>query len=97
MSVGATGVGTAAAVAAAIAQAIKASGVLVSIEPASFVDLLLLEEHPLVVVAPRGWRGRKFRYLCGIRGLAFYTDTDEPLELPPEADLISAGKIWIPG
>ncbi len=98
MSAGAAGGAGAAAAAAAIANAIKASGVLVRVESEDFVNLLLLEERPLVVVATgRWWSGYRHRHLAGLRGLAFVADTDAPIPLPNHVDVIEADKIWIPG
>jgi hypothetical protein len=46
--------GAAAAHAAAVARAIKASGAVVQMEPNDFLVLLSKSDHPLVVQA-RGW------------------------------------------
>ena len=86
----------AAAAAAAIAQAIKASGVLVQLLPEEFSKLLAIADEPLVVHAPaRGMFARRHRYLMSYRGLAFYTASLEPLDLGG-ADVIIAKSIWIP-
>jgi len=83
--------------AAVVAQAIKASGVLVRVEAEDFVNLLLLEERPLVVVAEgRWWSGYRHRHMAGLRGLAFIADTDAPIPLPDHVDVVPAGRIWIP-
>jgi len=88
--------GAAGAAAAAIANAIKASGAIVSVEPADFAGLLARTENPLVVVAPAGWFGSRLKYLTSYKGLVFFTKSVEPISLPPGAELIKAGKIWIP-
>ena len=78
------GAGGGAAAAAAIANAIKASGVLVKMEVADFLGILAREERPTVVVATTKivLVGAKTRYLTSWRGLAFWCETKEPLELP---------------
>ncbi len=89
------GAGVAAAQ-AAIARAIKASGILVQIEPEAFVDFAAFSDDPLIVRAKAGWRKHKLRYLMPYRGLAFYCDVHEPLQLPSQAHVIDAMKIWVP-
>jgi hypothetical protein len=89
--------GAAGAAAAAIAQAIKASGVLVRLEPAEFMKVVGRVPDPLVVVATGGLFTKNFQYLTSYKGLAFYTKSDEPLELPATAEVIAAKGIWIPG
>jgi hypothetical protein len=85
------------AAAAAIAQAIKASGVLVSVEPAEFLKIAGRVPEPLVVTAKGGLFTKNYRYLVGYKGLAFYTKSNEPLPLPAGAEAIAAKRIWIPG
>ncbi|MHC4201719.1 MAG: hypothetical protein ACYSU0_17165 [Planctomycetota bacterium] len=87
----------AAGAAAAIAQAIKASGAIVSLEPMEFEKLLGRAESPLVVAATGGWFSTHYKYIMGHRGLAFYTKSPEPLRLPEGADVVTARAIWIPG
>lgn len=88
--------GGAGAAAAAIAQAIKASGVLVRVEPSEFSNLLRRAEQPLVVVSESGIFGTSYRYLMSYRGLAFYTKSRDPLTLG-SAEVVRAGRIWVPG
>lgn len=87
----------AAAHAAIIAQAIKASGVLVRVEPAEFLRLVNQQEDPLVVRAQGGVFKRYWRYLMGYKGLAFVADTPDQLPLPGRAQVLDAKQIWIPG
>ena len=94
---GASGGSTAAAAAAAIAQAIKASGAIVSVEPSHFEAILKRSEVPLVVSAEGGVFSKKHYYLTPYKGLVFYTKTQAPLPLPRNAELITAKKIWVPG
>ena len=86
----------AAAHAAAIAQAIKASGVLVRVEPTDFVRILYRQDEPLVVRAPAGFWQRGWRYLTTYKGLAFFTKSPEPLALSGRTEVIEAKAIWIP-
>lgn len=77
-------------------QAIKASGAIVQVEPEEFRRMLDRSESPLVVVAPGGFLGNGFRYLTSHKGLAFFTKSDEPISLPPRAEVIHAKKISVP-
>jgi hypothetical protein len=86
-----------AAAAAAIARAIKASGVLVRLDPVEFLKILGRVPDPLVVAATGGVFTKNYQYLVGYKGLAFYTKSAEPLQLPASAEVIAAKSIWIPG
>ena len=83
--------------AARIADAIKASGVLVRVTPEDFASILGRSENPLVVVAEGGVFSRNYQYLTSYKGLAFHTKATTPLTLPAGAALIAAGTIWMPG
>lgn len=83
--------------AAAIVEASKASGTVVSVPPEGFLEILRKSENPLVVVASGGVFGKKLDYLTSYKGLCFYTRSSEPLQLPSRAETVSAKKIWIPG
>ena len=85
------------AAAAAIIQAIKASGVIVRVEPEEFSKLMNRVKDPLIVVAEGGVFTKNYQYLVGYKGLAFYTKSAEPLQLPASAEVIAAKSIWIPG
>ena len=87
----------AAAAAAAIAQVIKASGVIVKVDPSNFLRILDRQTEPLVVSAPAWFLGRKFRYLTSYKGLAFFVHSTTALKLPGTCEVIQAKKIWIPG
>jgi len=86
-----------AAAAAAIAQAIKASGVIVRVEPDDFLGILERQEGPLVVHATGGIFTTNYQYLTSYKGLAFFTKSGYPINLPGGAELVQAKKIWIPG
>jgi len=88
--------GAAAAAAAAIAQAIKASGVLVSLAPEEFSKILRRIENPLVVSAQGGVFTKNYQYLVSYRGLAFFTKSPAPVDLPASCEVVSAKSIFIP-
>ncbi len=88
---------SAAIAAAEVAQAIKASGVIVNMEPPEFLSMLDKVEMPLVITATGGTINKNYQYLFGHKGLAFFTKSSEKLPLPLEAEIIKAKKIWIPG
>lgn len=80
----------------AIANAIKASGAIVSVEPGDFDAILRKTEAPLVVCAQGGVFSTKYYYLTAYKGLIFHTKTQIPLLLPPKAEIVNARKIWVP-
>jgi glycogen synthase len=88
--------GGAAAAAAAIANAIKASGVVVRVTPADFHTILSKVEKPLVVYAKGGFFSTNHQYLVSYKGFAFFTKSSEPILLRPGVETIAANKIWIP-
>jgi hypothetical protein len=86
-----------AAAAAAIANAIKASGAIVRVSPQDFLAILSRTQAPLVVAAPGGLFQGKFNYLTSYKGLAFFCKSPEALMLGGNVEVVQAGKIWIPG
>ena len=86
----------AAARAAAIAKAIKASGAIVQVEPDDFLMILSKADRPLVVMATGGFMRTNYQYLTGYKGLVFFTKSSTEMMLPGDAELVSAKKIWIP-
>jgi hypothetical protein len=88
--------GAAAAGAAAVITALKASGVIVRVEPEEFLTLLERTNAPLVVRAKAGVFRKYHQYLTSYKGLAFVARSDRPLRLPAGAEVVQAGKIWIP-
>jgi hypothetical protein len=87
----------AAAIAAMIANAIKASGTVVRIEPEEFLKILKKVDAPLVIYAEGGMISTNYQYMVSYKGFAFYCKADEPIELPKKAEVVVADKIWIPG
>ncbi|HEV7903984.1 MAG TPA: hypothetical protein VGO96_09095 [Pyrinomonadaceae bacterium] len=90
------GAAAGAAVAAAIANAIKASGVLVTVTPEDFAAILRRTERPLVVAAQGGLFSTHYKYLTSYKGLAFYTKSPAPLMLPMGAEVVNAKSLSIP-
>jgi len=84
------------AVHAAIANAMKASGVVVRLEPNEWMTILKRSENPLVVVAEGGVFKTKYQYLTSYRGLAFFTKSEQALLLPGRAEVITAKSISVP-
>ncbi|HEX8890541.1 MAG TPA: hypothetical protein VF779_15415 [Pyrinomonadaceae bacterium] len=86
----------AAAAAAAIANAIKATGAIVRVEQKDFEIILRKTEKPLVIIAQGGLFSTKYQYMTSYKGFAFFTKTVAPLLLPSSAEIIRAQKIWTP-
>jgi hypothetical protein len=89
--------GAAGAAAAAFAQAVKSSGVLVHVEPREFTRILGKVQEPLVVTTRAGFITKYHHYLVSYKGLAFYTRSLEPVELPAETQVVPAKNMWVPG
>jgi hypothetical protein len=98
MTIGASAGATAAAShAAAVAQAIKASGAIVQIQPAEFETLARKAEQPLVVHATGGVFTKHHQYLMGYKGLVFFTKSQTQMNFPLKVEIINANRIWLPG
>ncbi len=85
------------AAAAAIANAIKASGAIVRVENDDFLTIIKRAEKPLVVMKQKSFWSPSFKYISSYKGLAFFTKSAEPLRLPSDVELIMAKSISIPG
>ncbi len=96
MAYGAGAGGAAAAAYAAMVQAVKASGVLVRVEPDAFLKVLGKNRGALVVTSVGGIWNRGYHYLTSYKGLAFYTRNQAPLALPGDIELIEAKQFWMP-
>jgi hypothetical protein len=86
-----------AAAAAAAMEAIRASGVIVRVEPSSFGDILARMPAPLIVQATGGLFSTNYQYLTSYKGLAFFTKSSTPLPLPQSAEIVTAKSIMVPG
>ncbi len=89
--------GAAGGAAAAMIQAARASGVIVRVEPGAFDTIVRKVEAPLVVASQGGVFRKYYDYLVSYKGLAFYTRSQQPLTLPPGAEIVAASRIWVPG
>ena len=85
-----------AAIAAAIANAIKASGAVVRVPPEDFANILSRVEKPLVIYKKGGFFTTKHQYLVSYKGFVFYTKTSNQIDLPRSVEVIIAESIWIP-
>ncbi|MBN1153076.1 MAG: hypothetical protein JXA58_07690 [Dehalococcoidia bacterium] len=85
------------AAAAAIAQAVKASGAIVNMEPEEFMTIVDRCDRPVVVTARGGLLDRGFRYLVSYKGFVFHTRSKEALMLSGRVEIVQAKTIWIPG
>ena len=81
---------------AVIANAVKASGAIVSIESKDFQYILTKSEKPLVIVSELKFFGTYYRYLTGYKGFVFYTKSRTPLDFGSNVELMTAKSIWIP-
>ncbi len=88
--------GGAVAAAAALANAIKASGVVVRVDPVAFQTILRQVERPLVIYAEGGFFSTNYQYMVSHKGFAFFTKADAPILLPAGVETIVAQKIWLP-
>ena len=88
---------SAAAAIAILANAIKANGILVRVEPAEFQKIVSKVKDPLIVSAKGGVFSTNYQYLVSYKGFAFFTKSPSPILLPSGVETIVAKKIWIPG
>jgi hypothetical protein len=84
------------AAAAAIAQAIKASGAIVRVDDSTFQRLVARVDDPLVVTSQTTFFVTRYAYLTAYKGLVFYAKSKVPLRFPGRAEIIEAGAIWVP-
>ena len=82
---------------AVIANAIRASGVVVRIQPEDFVKIVGKVDKPLVVSSEGGIFSRKYQYLTSYKGFAFFTKSSQPIQFSSGVEIVMARKIWIPG
>lgn len=86
----------AAAAHAAMVNAVKASGVIVRLDPEEFQRLLTKVRDAIIVTAEGGVFSTNYQYLLSYKGLAFFTKARAPLSLPGDCEIVAAAKIWIP-
>lgn len=85
-----------AAAAAAIANAIKASGTIVHLTPEDFARLVRRIQAPLVVHRIGGVFSKKHEYLTSYKGLAFHAKSPDTISLPGDAEVVEAQRMWMP-
>jgi hypothetical protein len=85
------------AAAAAIANAIKASGVVVRVQPEDFVNVVRKVDKPLIIYSEGGIFSKKYQYLTSYKGFAFFTKSSQPIQFASDVEIVMANKIWIPG
>jgi hypothetical protein len=81
---------------AAIANAIKASGAVVRVQPEDFANILSRVEKPLVIYNTGGFFKTRHQYLVSYKGFVFHTKTSNQIDLPTSVEVITAKSIWIP-
>ena len=87
----------AAAVAAAVMQAVRAMGVIVKVKPEDFLRIVERVPEPLVVRAPHGMFSKKTNYIVSYKGFAFFTVSKDEIRLPAAAEVIHADSMYVPG
>ena len=90
------GVAGGAVAAAVIAEARKATGAIVHMEPTDFTTLAEKSENTLVVCCESKFIFTSYKYLMGHKGLVFFTKSPTPLVLPQRVEIINCKKIWMP-
>ena len=88
-------IGGVAGAAVAAADALKAMGSIVCVEPRNFLAILEKSQELLVVHSPAGFFS-KHKYLTSYKGLVFFTKTSTTLAIPASVELIEAKKILLP-
>lgn len=86
-----------AAAAAAMANAVKASGSIVRVESSDFLRILEKQDDPLVVISAEWMFGQSYKYLTSYKGLTFFAKSSEPIHISSRCEIIECKKIWIPG
>jgi hypothetical protein len=79
-----------------MAQAVKASGTLVRVEPDAFVKIVSKNRNALVITAQGGLWNRGFQYLTSYKGIAFFTKSMTEISLPGDTEIVAARQIWMP-
>ena len=89
--------GAAAAAYAAMINAVRSFGVIVTVSPDDFLVVVALQDEPLVVTSIGGFFTTEYRYLVSYKGLAFFAKSAYPLDLPSGTELVRAKKLYLPG
>jgi len=78
------------------ANAIKAAGAIVRVEPNVLEQFIQKEKEPLIVFSESTFLFSSYKYLTNYKGIFFFTKTKTPLILPNKAEIVKAKSIWIP-
>jgi hypothetical protein len=70
---------------------------VIRLDPDEFRKVMSRAKDPLVVIAQGGIFSTNYQYLTSYKGLAFFTKSSDPLDLPAGAEVVSSKRIWIPG
>ncbi|MCK5841028.1 MAG: hypothetical protein KAH31_02585 [Candidatus Sabulitectum sp.] len=81
---------------ASMANAVKAIGSIIKLDPEEFQKVLVLADSPLVVIAAGGVFTKWHKYVFSFKGLTFYCKSNTELMLPGGSRIIKARKISIP-
>jgi len=81
-----------------LADAIKSFGVIVQVKPETFLDILEMQENPLILEALGSFLGlrKHYRYVTSYKGLTFFTKCYRELNLPENSESIKVGLLEIP-
>jgi hypothetical protein len=85
-----------AAIAAAIANAVKASGVVVRVDEVQFQKILRKVDRPLVIYSEGGVFSTSYYYAVSYKGFAFHTKSASPIVLPSGTETVVTKKLWMP-
>ena len=81
--------------AAAMMNAVKASGSIIFVEPEDFINIVNKNRDGLVVYSPAGTFS-KYKYLTSYKGLFFFTKSKQELLISASVEIVKAKKIWVP-
>ena len=81
---------------AAIINAIRSFGVIVTVAPQEFLDIVQKQDAPLVVTSTSGIFVTEYRYLVSYKGLTFFTKSASELDLPLGVELVKAQNLSLP-
>lgn len=74
-----------------------AYGAVVQVEPDIFLATLAKIETPLVVMSHnKNYFSELFQYLTSYKGLFFYAESKQPLELPEVTELVEVERMRAP-
>ncbi len=85
------------AMVAAKRDAVMASGAIIKVDSAVFLEITKKVEIPLIVHSiEKTFFHEMHKYLTSYKGLFFYTESKYSILLPNEIELLEADRVWIP-